>query len=150
MSGQAKLGLLPCKQGLAGSKPRQWGHYCCDGAVGEMVMAGERVGVFLHVKYEHRGRHMYTHTHAHTNRGRHTGTCTYTQGPQLRCHKPSTTHLTDGDTEAERSYHTPQGWAEKSGTEQSAGCCGRAVLPWTPAGETVAPREGRASVDTQQ
>lgn len=41
MSGQAKLGLLPCKQGLAGSKPRQWGHYCCDGAVGEMVMCRE-------------------------------------------------------------------------------------------------------------
>lgn len=66
MSGQAKLGLLPCKQGLAGSKPRQWGHYCCDGAVGEMVMSGERVGVFLHVKYGHKGRHMYTHTHTQT------------------------------------------------------------------------------------
>lgn len=65
MSGQAKLGLLPCKQGLAGSKPRQWGHYCCDRAVGEMIMSGERVGVFLHVKYGHRGRHMYTHTRTH-------------------------------------------------------------------------------------
>lgn len=65
MSGQAKLGLLPCKQGLAGSKPRQWGHYCCDGAVGEMVMSGERVGVFLHVKYGHKGRHMYTHARTH-------------------------------------------------------------------------------------
>lgn len=79
MSGQAKLDLLPCRQGLAGSKPRQWGHYCCDGAVCEMVMSGERVGVFLHVKYGHRGRHMYTHTQGKTHRQMYIHT--YTQGP---------------------------------------------------------------------
>lgn len=68
MSGQALLSLLPCKQGLAGSNPRQQGHYCCDGAMSEMIMSGDRVGVFLHVKYGHKGRHTgtYIHTHIHT------------------------------------------------------------------------------------
>lgn len=81
MSGQAKLGLLPCKQGLAGSKPRQRGHYCCDGVVGEMVMSGERVGVFLHVKYGHKGRHMYTHTHTQTGEDTQAHVHTHIQGP---------------------------------------------------------------------
>lgn len=71
-----------------------------------------------------------TCTYTHTQTGEDTQAHVHThRGPQLRCHKLSTTHLTDGDTEAERSYHTPQGWAEESGTEQSADCCGRAVLP---------------------
>lgn len=106
MSGQAKLDLLPCRQGLAGSKPRQWGHYCCDGAVGEMVMSGERVGVFLHVKYGHRGRHMYTHTHTgedtqanvhtHIHTGALSGDATNHQLPTLQMgtlrQREATTH----------------------------------------------------------
>lgn len=68
MSGQALLGILPCKQGLAGSDPQRRGHYCCDGAMGEMVTSGDKVGMFLHVKYGHKGRHIDTcvHTHSHT------------------------------------------------------------------------------------
>lgn len=63
-----------------------------------MVMSGDRVGMFLHVKYGHKGRHagtcVYIHTHIHTHRD-----------PWLRCQNSSTAHLTDRDTEAERNHH---------------------------------------------
>lgn len=93
----------------------------------------------------------HTRTHKQGKTHRHMYTHINTQGPSAEM--PQTINYPPyrwGHTEAERSYHTPQGWAEESGTKQSADCCGRAVLPWTPAGETVAPGEGRASVDTQQ
>lgn len=95
MSGQAKLGLLPCRQGLAGSKPRQWGHYCCDGAGGEMVISGERVGCFYMLNMD-TGEDTQAHVHTHIHTGALSGDATNHQLPTLQMgtlrQREATTH----------------------------------------------------------
>lgn len=67
---QAGPTRLPSPQAGPGclERPQNWGHYCCVGAVGETIMYEDRVGVFLHVKYAHKGRHTHVHIHIHTHR----------------------------------------------------------------------------------